>query len=66
MLNFYFLEACSFQLRDKYGINLEWRGGGEKLGEGEREEIITRIYCGRKKSILNKKYPQVLGEQLLR
>ena len=51
----YLLEACSFLMRDRKGVDLEGRRGGEDLGRVEGEETIIRIYYMRKESIFNKR-----------
>ena len=35
MFGCYIFEACSFLMRDRKGMDLEEKGGGEKLGEVE-------------------------------
>lgn len=44
------LEAHSFLMRDRKGVDLDGRGGGEELG-GRREETPVRIYHVREKSL---------------
>lgn len=39
MFGCYIFEACSFLMRDRKGMDLEEKGGGEKLGEVERGEL---------------------------
>lgn len=51
----YLLEGCSYQMRDRKRMDLNWRGGGEELGGVEGEETVFRIYCMGKESISNKK-----------
>lgn len=41
-------------MRDRKGVDLDGRGGGEELGEEGRETIV-RIYYMREKSIFNKR-----------
>jgi hypothetical protein len=42
-------------MRDRKGVDLEGRRGGEDLGRVEGEESIIRIYYMRKESIFNKR-----------
>ena len=44
----YFLEVCSFLIRDRKGVDPEGKEGGKGLGEIEEGETIIRIYCMRK------------------
>lgn len=44
------LEAHSLLMRDRKGVDLDGRGGGEGLGGG-REETPVRIYHVRKKNL---------------
>lgn len=53
MFGCFLLEACYFLMRNKKGVDLERRGGGEELGGVETVETILRIYCVRKESIFN-------------
>ena len=55
MFGCYLLEACSFLMRDRKGVDLDGRRGGEELGGVEGGETIIRIYYVRKKSIFNKR-----------
>ena len=54
MFGCFLLEACSFLMKDRKGVDLEERGGGEELGRVEERETIIRKYCLRKESIFNK------------
>jgi hypothetical protein len=42
-------------MRDRKGVDLEGRGGGEELGGVEGGKTIIGIYCTREESILNKR-----------
>ena len=44
----YLLEACSFLMRDRKGVDLDGRDGGEELGGVEGEETVICVYCMRK------------------
>ena len=48
MFGCYLLEACSFLMRDRKGVDLDGRDGGEELGGVEGEETVIRIYYVRK------------------
>jgi hypothetical protein len=48
------LEACSFLVRDRKGVDLERRESGEELGGARGGETIVRRYCMRIESIFNK------------
>jgi hypothetical protein len=39
----YFLETCSFLIRDTKGLDMYGRGGGEGLGEVREEETVFRL-----------------------
>ena len=49
-----FLEVCYFLMKDRKGVDLDGRGGGEELGGVEGGEIIIKIYYIRTKSIFSK------------
>lgn len=55
MLCFYLLEACSFLVRDRRGVDLEGRRGGERTGRDRRGETVFRLHCMRKESMFNKR-----------
>jgi hypothetical protein len=46
MFGYYLLEACSFLIRDRNGVDLEVRGPGKGLGSRERGKCknVIRIY----------------------
>lgn len=50
----YLLEACSFLMRDRKGLDPDGRGSREELGWTEGEKTVTRI-CRVKKSIFSKR-----------
>ena len=54
MFGCYLLEACSFLMTDRKGVDPEKRRGGEELGGVQGRESIIRVYCIKKDSILNK------------
>jgi len=48
------LEACSSLVRDRRIVDLDSRGDGEELRGIEGGENSVKMYCIRKRSILNK------------
>ena len=54
MFGCYLLEACSFLMIDRKGVDPEKRRGGEELGGVQGRESIIRVYCIKKDSIFNK------------
>ena len=48
MFGCYLLEACSFLMRDRKGVDLEGKGGGEELGGINGGKTVIRIYYMRK------------------
>lgn len=59
LLYYYLLEACSFIVRDRTGMDPDERGGGEELKGTDRKETIIRIYHVKNESILNKRKNQL-------
>lgn len=55
MFGGYLLEACPFLARDRKGVDVDRKGGGEELGGGERGESVFRLYCLRKESMFNRR-----------
>lgn len=51
----YLLEACSFPVRDRKGVDLEERGGRDELGGAAEGETVIILYCMRKQPIFNKR-----------
>ena len=47
-----------FLLRDRKGVNLDWREDDRELGGVERGETIFRFYCMRKETLFNKRRVQ--------
>ena len=48
MFGCYLLGACSFLMRDRKGVDLEGKGGGEELGGINGGKTVIRIYYMRK------------------
>jgi hypothetical protein len=44
----YLLEVYSFLMRDRKGMDPQWRGCEKELRGAEGEETIIKIYCVRK------------------
>ena len=44
MVCYHFLEACSFLMRDKKGVDANGQAGGKDLGGVEEEKTVIRIY----------------------
>ena len=55
MFGCYLLEACSFLMRDRKGVDLEGRRGGKELGGVVGGETIVMIYYMTKEYIFNKR-----------
>lgn len=55
MQRFSISKACSSLMKDKKGVVLEEKEGGEEPRGVERGEIIIRIPCMRKESIFHKR-----------
>lgn len=53
MFYYYPLEACSFLMWDRKGVDPDGKGGGEELGEVEGGETVIRTDFVRKESIFN-------------
>lgn len=50
---FYFLEAYSFPIRDKKGLDLDGKESGEHLGGVNGREFVFRLYYMRKEYMFN-------------
>ena len=55
MFDPYLLEACSFQMRDRKGVDPNGRGGRDQLARREGGETVIMVYCMRKESVFDKK-----------
>lgn len=53
MFGSYILEACSFLMKGRKGVNLEGRGVWEGLDRIEGGETIIKIYYMRKEIVFN-------------
>ena len=49
MFGCYLLEACSFLIRDRKGVDPDRMGGGEELRGVKGGEAVIRIFCMRTK-----------------
>lgn len=49
------LEAFSFLMRARKGVDLDGREGGEELQRVEGGKTVFRLYCLRKESMVNNK-----------
>lgn len=50
----YLLEASSFLMRDRKGVDPDGRGGVEEPEGGEGRETALQLHCMRKESMFNK------------
>lgn len=55
MFGFYFLQACSFLMGDRKGVDPEGRGSAEELEGAEGGETVIRMYWMKKESIFNQR-----------